>query len=175
MLVQGYGRVRVGATHSNAGWGYREGVPDRNVSDIECVSEASHSVLNLGVRQHMVKLVFCWEFHGRGRTKDGKFMFTMPKCILYHMMRSWVLRHCRSVGQLRSCLRAVTLVFQSYLRCTNSAVLFWMPSRSLVFLAVWAFHGVDAYSKHSRTRVLQVIALHFGVAACRVGWISPSA
>ena len=42
---------------NSAGWWYREGVPETSCTDIECMSETDHPVLNLDVWQLIVKSV----------------------------------------------------------------------------------------------------------------------
>ena len=61
------------------------------------------------------------------------------------------LQKCRPVEVLLEGRNTgVPVLFAMYKSCC----IVWMPSRSLVFLAVWAFHAVDAYSKHGRTSAL---------------------
>ena len=82
------------------------------------------ATLNLDVRQLIVKSVL-----GISRTGDDRREIYVYKAEVYLVPHDEVvvfaaLQKCRpgSVGQLRSCLRAVTLVFQSYLRYKSCCI-----------------------------------------------------
>ena len=104
---------------SSAGWWYREGVPERNGSDIECVFEAGHSVLNLDKRQLMVNSVL-----GISRTgeDDGReiYVYKAEVYLVPHgeVMDFATLQKCRPIQVLfEGRNTGVPILFSVYKSC----------------------------------------------------------
>ena len=82
-------------------------------------------------------------------------------------MRSQVLWRCCKVGQLRSSVNAVTLVFQSYFWWTKRAALLWTFSSRRVFLSAWGLQAVEANPSQGLTNILYAMDLHLCASMCQ--------